>query len=57
MDTYISGEVLVPEGDEAKARAKRIIAYSIKDHLIHHVSSLKIPKASVRCYDEAIEEE
>ena len=40
-----------PEGDEAKAknkksliRAKRIIADSIKDHLIPHVSSLKTPK-------------
>ena len=30
-----------PEGDEAKARANRIIEYSIKDHLIPHVSSLK----------------
>ena len=27
-----------------KARAKRIIANSIKDHLIPHVSSLKTPK-------------
>ena len=25
-----------PDGDEAKARAKRIIAYYIKDHLIPH---------------------
>ena len=32
------------EGDEAKARSKRIIAYSGKDNLIHHVSSLKTPK-------------
>ena len=39
------------EGDEAKAlhkknlvKAKRIIADSIKDHLIPHVSSLKTPK-------------
>ena len=51
LDTYISGEVLVPEGDEAKAlhkknlvKAKRIIADSIKDHLIPQVSSLKTPK-------------
>ena len=51
LDTYISGEVLVPEGDEAKdlhknklVKAKRIIVDSIKDHLIPHVSSLKIPK-------------
>ena len=41
LDTYISREVPVPEGDEAKAlnknklvMAKRIIADSIKDHLI-----------------------
>ena len=43
-------------GDEAKARVKRIIVDSIKDHLIPHVSSLKTPKGSVRCFDEAIEE-
>ena len=52
LDSYISGEVLVPEGDEAKAlhkknfvKAKTIIVDSIKDHLIPHVSSLKTPKA------------
>ena len=51
MDSYISGEVLVLEGDEAKAlhkknlvNAKRIIVDSIKDHLIPQVSSLKTPK-------------
>ena len=51
FDTYINEEVLVPEGDEAKAlhknklvMAKRIIADSIKDHLIPQVSSLKTPK-------------
>ena len=43
--------------DEAKARAKIIIAYSIKDHRTPHVSSLETPKGSVQCYDEAIEEE
>ena len=50
LDSYISEEVLVPEGDEAKAlhkknlvMAKRIIADSIKDHLIPHV--FKTPKA------------
>jgi hypothetical protein len=44
-------EVPEPEGDEAKekhkknlVREKRIIADSIKDHLIPHVSSLKTPK-------------
>ena len=51
LDTYISGQVLVPQGDKAKAlhkdelvQAKRIIADSIKDHLIPQVSSLKTPK-------------
>ena len=51
LDTYISEEVLVPRGDEAKSlhkknlvKTKRIIADSIKDHLIQHVSSLKTPK-------------
>ena len=52
LDSYISEEVPVPEGDESKAlhkkklvMANRIIADSIKDHLIPHVSSLKTPKA------------
>ena len=52
MDSYIHEEVLVPEGDEAKAlhkkklvMAKRIIDDSIKDHLIPQVSSLKTPEA------------
>ena len=51
LDTYINEEVPVPEGDKAKAlhkknlvKAKRIIADSIKDHLIPHLSSLKTPK-------------
>ena len=51
LDTYINEEVLVPQGDEAKAfhknnlvKAKRIIADSINDYLIPHVSSLKTPK-------------
>ena len=51
LDTYISGEIPFPEGDEAKAlhkkkliKAKKIIADSIKDHLIPRVSYLKIPK-------------
>ena len=41
LDSYISDEVSVPKGDEAKAlhkkklvMEKRIIADSIKDHLI-----------------------
>ena len=51
LDYYISGEVLVPEGDEGNAlqkkklvMSKRIIADLIKDHLIPWVSSLKKPK-------------
>ena len=51
MDTYISREVPVPEGDEAKdllkknlVKAKKIIVDSITDHLIPHVSSLNTPK-------------
>ena len=51
MDNYITREVPVPEEEEAKAlhkknlvKAKRIIADSIKDHLIPQVSSLKTPK-------------
>ena len=52
LDSYINEEVLVPKGDEAKAlhkkklvMAKRIIADSIKDHLIPQAPSLKTPKA------------
>ena len=51
LENYIKEEVVEPEGDEDKVRhkksmikAKRIIAESIKDHLIPHVSSLKTPK-------------
>ena len=44
MDTYISREVPVPEGEEAKAFHKKIIVDSIKDHLIPQVSFLKTPK-------------
>ena len=52
LDSYITEDVPVPKGDEAKAlhkkklvMAKRIIADSIKDPLIPQVSSLKTPKA------------
>ena len=52
LESYIHEEVRFLEGDEAKAlhkknmvMAKRIIADSIKDHLIPQVSSLKTPKA------------
>jgi hypothetical protein len=50
LDKYVNEKVPAPEGDEAKAihknlvKAKRVIADSIKDHLIPHVSSLKTPK-------------
>ena len=51
LDSYINEEVPVPQGDEAKAlhkkklvMDKRIIADSIKDHLIPQLSSLKTPK-------------
>ena len=51
LDQYINEEFPDPEGDEAKdnhknnlIKSKRIITYSIKDHLIPHVSSLKTPK-------------
>ena len=54
LDTYLSGEVLVSEGDEAKAlhkknlvNVKKIIADSITDHLIPQVSSLKTLKEMV----------
>ena len=51
LDTYISREVPIPEGDKAKAllkknlvKANKIITDSIKDHLIPQVYSLKTPK-------------
>ena len=51
LDSYISENVPVLEGDEAKAihkknlvKAKRIIVDSINDYLIPQVSSLKTPK-------------
>ena len=51
LDEFVKGEVPEPEGEEVKTkfkkdmiRAKRIIADSIKDHLIPHVSPLETPK-------------
>ena len=51
MNYYISGEVPIPKGAEAKAlhkknfvKAKKIIVDSIKDHLIPQVSFVKKPK-------------
>ena len=47
LDTYMSKEVPVPEGDEAKSlthknlvKAKKIIANSITNQLVPQVSSL-----------------
>ena len=52
LESYIHEDLPVPEGDGDKAlhkkklfMAKRIIADSIKDHLIPQVSSLKTRKA------------
>jgi hypothetical protein len=53
LDKFIIEEVQEPQGDEAKekykdmVRAKRIIADSIKDHLLHHISSLSSPKRMI----------
>ena len=51
LEGFIEEEIPELEGNEAKAKhkksmvkEKRIIADSIKDHLIPHVSSLKTPK-------------
>lgn len=51
LSDYVTDEVAEPEAEENKVkhrknliRAKRIIADSIKDHLIPLVSSLKTPK-------------
>lgn len=51
LEGFIEADIPEPEGDEDEAKhqkslvkAKRIIADSIKDHLIPHVSSLKTPK-------------
>ena len=51
LDQFVYGDVLEPEVDESKAahkrimdKAKRIIAYYIKDHLIPHAPSFKTPK-------------
>ena len=51
LEGFIEVDIPEPDGDEDKTRykkslvkAKRIIADSMKDHLIPHVSSLKTPK-------------
>ncbi len=55
LDEFVKVEVPEPEGEEVKAkfkkdmiRTKRIIADSIKDHLIPHVSPLETP---MKMYD------
>ena len=60
LENYVKGEVAEPEGNENKAKykknmvkAKRIIADSIKEHLIPHVSSLKTPK-EIQCFDQPV---
>ena len=56
LDQYINGEVPEPEGDKAKAthkknlaKAKRIIAYFIKDHLI-----IQDTKGSIWFFDKYV---
>ena len=51
LEGFIEADIPEPEGDEDKTKhkkslvkAKRIIADSIKDHLIPYVSSLNTPK-------------
>ena len=51
LEGFTEADIPKPEEEEAKAKhkkslvkAKRIIADSIEDHLIPHVSSLKTPK-------------
>ena len=51
LEGFIEAYILEPDGDKDKAKYKKslvkennIIAYSIKDHLIPHISSLKTPK-------------
>ena len=44
LDTYISGEVPVLEGDEAKILTQEELGQGQEGHLISQVSSLKTPK-------------
>ena len=64
MDQYITKKVPEPEGYDAKdahkrsmVKAKRIIAYCIKDHLITHVSSFKTPKGVCDAFTKMFEGE
>lgn len=63
LEKFVNEEVAEPEGDEAKVnfkknmiKVKRIIADSIKDHLIPHVSSLDTPKEMFEALTRLIEE-
>ena len=45
LDTYMSREVPVPEGDKKNlVKAKKIMVDSVTDQLVPQVSSLKKPK-------------
>ena len=51
LSDYVQEEVAKPEDEEAKVKYKKnlvrvkiIIADSLKDHLIPHISSMKTPK-------------
>ena len=63
LDKYVTEELPEPKGEEATTthkknmiKAKRIIADSIKDHLIPRVASFKIPNkmfdALTKLYEE-----
>ena len=54
LDTYISREVPVPKGDEAKSLHKKIVNDSINDHLIPQGSSLNTPKEMFWFLDQDI---
>ena len=62
LDKYINDEVSAPEGDEAKdihkknlVKYKKIIAYSIMDLLIPHVSSLNTAKEVFNAFKDIFE--
>jgi hypothetical protein len=62
IEGFIEEEVQEPEGYEAKekykknlVKSKRIIADSIKDHLIPNVSSLKNPKKMFDVFSQLYE--
>ena len=63
LDKYIKNEVPEPKEDEVKEKhtkdlikAMRIIADSIKDHLIPQVSSKETPKEMYDPYTECLKE-